>query len=668
MSTNIFEYSSAKLFNRHPVSDAFFLIDNRILAIGIFLLGLLVYGYIYHKEKQRYALPRQYITSVSSDNRKLGWVGSALLALGAFSYSYGLTDEVFVNLAHPLNLLNHDIFSFSPQVKSDGTVEPLFYFLHIIGGSRQGIIVFNFLFSYALLMSTGYLVDRFFIGSPYRVIIRNLYLLFPPIVYAVSGGFGAVLINFLFVLGLLSIKLGNVRLFCVSLFILALSRPEALAYDLVLVVLWFIYRRQFLAPILTTILGVVLFYSFYRYYYGHWIPTPLYFKAYPIDCPPYYFSLWKKGFMAFVSSPYDGGSFIHSFLHKNHLVALYYIFQGIWRLMVPATILIGVVVLVRSAVNFFIRKEAPDLKCIFALALIFLLPILTIYTSPPGTLGGNTRYYLILMSMVYLTLISTLEPGVIFNFSAPIRAKYTQFIFLLLVFFSIFLYFSARIQLLYNRNLDASVGRFFSDLPSEFTLASSELNTFGYYSGRDIVDLWGYTNLNFSKSDLYSLSQAGGRRVNPYYFLQVTPAIAYNMAASSKIDWSTSRRLSEKYGDKASYDYSPANILRKPPKARRDESKGFLFPVDPGWLLDNLAMPIYYGNPNDLYAKYDVVFIHDEKVMFAFLLRKDLTKAFQSWAELKTLKLEEIRETSHIPTMSVDDLGLSKDGQCSYYY
>ena len=58
--------------------------------------------------------------------------------------------------------------------------------------------------------------------------------------------------------------------------------------------------------------------------------------------------------------------------------------------------------------------------------------------------------------------------------------------------------------------------------PKSWSIAITELNTFGFMNDRNIIDLWGYTNLEIAKSKIYSPVR---NKINPNYFLEKKPDI-----------------------------------------------------------------------------------------------------------------------------------------------
>lgn len=661
MDIQVIEYVSTKLFNGNPISDAFWLIDNRKAAVVIFFIGLFATFYRSYLEKCNPASTT--LSNPLIQIRIWDWIGCVMMALGAFSYCYGLTDEVFINLVHPLNLIEHGIFSFDPQKKIDGTVENLFYFFHVLGGSPQGIIRFNFLFSFFLHLFSAIIVGSLFYPSSQWKLVRNLYVLFPPLVFAVSGGFGAVFLNFLFILAVFAITKYKKKLFYFAVSIIALSRPEGIAFSAVLVATWFIYYRQITIPLLMTLLGSFGFFCFNYFYYGHWIPTPLYFKAVPSGCVMHPLDLFIRGFSIFSYSSYDSSIFINSFFSHAKSSFLYTLYETIWKIFIYLALIIALIESLYALIQYFYSDKKPEIRSICGILLIGLMPIFIIYTDPPGSLGGQLRYFIVNISLVFLVLANLL------NLKSNLSARWicqnaAKILLILFYIYTSYLYFGAKIQLIYNRNFDANVGLLFKNLPTHLTFSSSEMDTLGFFSGRSMIDLWGYTNKAISQSGLYT--PHFGKRVNPDYFLKILPVIEYNTSCTSKIDWSKDRLINKQLGDETDYDYSFSGILRYPPKQRRDEHRHFLFPSEPGWLVDNLAMPTYHGDPVKVFALYNILFIHDDNRMFAFLLRKDSSQEFDTWAAKQGLKKVITRITNHLPQYNAQDY-ITTELPCKFF-
>ncbi|MEH2259716.1 hypothetical protein [Nostoc sp.] len=125
--------------NIQIIEDIFNLIPSRNIGIvlWIFLLVLTFFYLAYRLNKEENKI----------DNL-LSLLIPSFIYIGTFINTFGISDEVVVNLEHPYNLYHFGKFSMSPDMMIDGTVEVFYYLLHTpFAKSQSSLILGSFLIS-----------------------------------------------------------------------------------------------------------------------------------------------------------------------------------------------------------------------------------------------------------------------------------------------------------------------------------------------------------------------------------------------------------------------------------------------------------------------------------------------------------------------------------------
>ena len=162
-----------------------------------------------------------------------------VLALLAFNVTrhYAVRDEVAVNLEHTFNLFHFGRFSMSPTAPVDGTVEYVFYLLHLpFAASARLLAVGNWLICTLVAVLTLWLLGRGrLIGDARR---NALFLLFPaafsPLFLPMGTGFGNGLLSAAFVLQLIFVFRGRWAAAIAVAALLPLLRPDGTLWAMVL--------------------------------------------------------------------------------------------------------------------------------------------------------------------------------------------------------------------------------------------------------------------------------------------------------------------------------------------------------------------------------------------------------------------------------------------------
>jgi uncharacterized membrane protein len=125
--------------NLEITEDIFNLVPPRIAGFLVWvLLSVVVLFYsVYKAGKEEKNIKKRFVLLIPS-----------IIYVGTFINTYGIIDEVSINLEHPYNLYHFGKFSMSPAKMVDGTVELLYYLLHTpFAQSQSSLVLGNFLIS-----------------------------------------------------------------------------------------------------------------------------------------------------------------------------------------------------------------------------------------------------------------------------------------------------------------------------------------------------------------------------------------------------------------------------------------------------------------------------------------------------------------------------------------
>ena len=630
---DVLEFKFPKLWDETslPISDSLWLIDRRPAAAGCFVIGILIFmTVIVGKNSGR----------VSGRKIWAGWGAFGVMALGSFTWSYGLTDEVFINLVHPLNLVLHGQFSFSPNAKLDGTVEPLFYAFHALGGTRHGIIAVNFLLSYALYIGCGLLALMIIgrvnpLNDRRKCITLMTFASFPPVVFSASTGFGNVWLTFVFLVGLDGVLASRTWALITACLLLSVSRPEGICFAAILCMLSILRRGPFLIASVASIAGTALYFTFYSFYFGHWIPTPLYFKRLPDACwtaggiLPTALKLFWRGVGLFFLYETDETYFVGHYLRQQHWPAIHRLF---WPSLAGSTLILAGAYVAATAARPQHHLRSTRTLALIGFSLIISLASCVLYTAPPGSQGGTSRYYLTSQVLVFVFASAVCWMRI----DRPHQRWLRTGIRALLALSLLTLPFTLKPRPIFNRNFDAHVGEFLRDLPTDLSVSTSELDTLGYFADRSIYDLWGYVNTEISKSNQFysgSIFSSPGKKINPSAFGLARTSISFGyVSGATYFCADCTDQLGFPRWEGA---FAWRDIFVDRPAIRGDDRSTFIFPTDRTVLVRAFSEPIYRGTSADVYAKYNLVFAHDGERMITFLSRKEDQEQINAWLHAK---------------------------------
>ncbi len=474
----------------------------------------------------------------------------SLLYLGVFIFTYQVIDEVAMNLEHPYNLLHHGRFSMSRDAMVDGTVEAVFYLLHTpFAFTPALLIVGNFLICFVIgwLHLFALWKSKLFSGRshglmPLSLIASSFYL-----VGLVSNGFGNSLLSLVFMLALIAqVKERPIRALGLGA-LLPLIRPEGIVWAglnaLATVLctrepLRLLKRPKFYLAALAPLAAAALYFGLYKIFYGHFLPTPMLFKATAIG--------------KLENLNWQLASFGLDTLWKNYIVL------KVLAVFVPAVVLVPLFFrrlksrgdgfisklfagFYRRAAELFLRGQLHEFKVLavyFALSACLMVGWLLTnftYTNPID------RYYLIFFLCLTLLAVKILSVALsdaavanALDFYAKGLAPHSQKLrYLAWAGIVLFLVFDipqpgdidVRNHWLYNRKNMAMAGMVTEKLlPPDLTLAASEMNTFGLMIDRPVEDFWGYSNRAIATARLCAENEIKAVRG---LFLQTKPDVYF---------------------------------------------------------------------------------------------------------------------------------------------
>ena len=571
-----------------PFPDVFAGFPPRILGLAIWMVFSLL------------ALAYAFAVKDSQPRRLLGipipMLFAAAIFTGLFINTYDLVDEVSINLKHSYNLYHYGKFSMSPQRWIEGTVESVYYLLHVpFAWSQRSLIVANYVISLLVgllhLPLAGYALDP---KASARKSTLQLcgFALSLPLMTTFSSGFGNGLVSLVFLAAIGSALNSRERRSLVISGLLPLLRPDAIALSAINAAVIAVSRRvagkRFLSlrehglPLLVPIVSAGLYYSFYRAAFGNWVPTPIFFKTVHL------------GMIAMT----DKAGVV-----KDVLV---FFSQGARALALICILLFFADFLMRGQVA---RRFAADQR-VFSLGMYALatFPLFLFYSVAFRTLGdysfGTYPRYWIAFDLTLRLLVLALLAKVQLNWGRDETEKMPvvwRQDAALIVFLCLSMAFIAatitRESLLRKPGRSDSVfaGEFSERyLPANFSISTTEMDTFGLMMERPMIDLWGYTTpaIAFSK-----VCNAERVRFNDQYFLQVKPDVYWPY-------WFTNGLIPK--GGTGNFDNAEESLAGFPHTSK----------------LGNQL-----GDMSQVLAEYDVVFVRTQWNDLGYLVRKPSSEA-----------------------------------------
>jgi hypothetical protein len=434
---------------------------------------------------------------------------SSLVYAGAFIACSVFVDEVFINLEHSYNLYHHGRFSYSPAQSVGGTVELLYYaLLAPFARGQAGLIRADFALGGVVgwahvALAWALLPKGRFAGN---LVLMILFSLNYPLITVFGDGFGNCLVSLAIMVaihGRLSGRL-NRYLWCAAL--LPLIRPDALIYSAALFAVDGLQSRE---PrwrhYAAAALAAAVYFSVYQLLFGRLLPIPIEFKSPSLPLLQF-FGVW-------------GGLRIATLLHD-----------------LPSLIGIAIVVFLffrgrNAETRFFVQLS-------IACAGIFVFYKVTTYG-----VNYDGRYYvgfLLVLALAPLVCFGrpqnrdpVLEPIIAGLLDGGLRGRLVLSILAMLLVGQYAATMKQHREMINYRAFMHAIdgygigGQLMERiLPEGWSVATTELNSFGFMHEREIIDLWGYTNASIARSDW--TSKEWGIKVDPDFFLKQRPIVYWH--------------------------------------------------------------------------------------------------------------------------------------------
>lgn len=506
-----------------------------------------------------------------------------LLYLATLVLTLRWIDDVMVNLSHPYNLLHHGRFSASPEALTNGTVELAYYgLLTPLAFTRDSLVVGNF--ATQILLGAGVLALMHGSLQGYSATARLLATAFValavPLQQNFSNGYGGGLV---LLLTALAVRLASERRFVAAELIgalLPLVRVDAL---LVVVALgagiaWS-GRRVPWRLALGAASSLALFSVVMQLTYGFVTPTPV---------------MLREVSLAELVSALDrlpAALVMYPLYRPFSVLVLGLALVALRRGEGPPARLVGpMLVVLLAAVPLFLLGSFfswnPALYRYFAaqdLVAVWLAAHLVARSVERGWSQVDLVWRLRRAIAVFAVSVTSLG-----TVGVAVRGPFATF------------GAETYVNQLPRMTLFAFAGVLLDRvLPADWRIATTEMNTFGFASGRPVLDLWGFSNREIALSE-----ERGqwGLRVHSGLFLRERPEVLWVRT------------------------YDPRTL-----RFNFQENSPELVSRDPRPVIDGLArLPntgpglAQSGDLREVMRSYDVVrLFHEHGPMSLLLVRKD---------------------------------------------
>ncbi len=499
----------------------------------------------------------------------------SLIYAGVFIAAYRFIDEVAVNLEHPYNLFHYGRFSMSSQSMVDGTVELLFYFLHLpFAVNQKTLVLGNFLICFVTGWLHLVLLWRFWfseVNSKNKFLLA-VFALHAPFAGVLASGFGNGLVSLLFLASMSFYMKGKKGASILMSALIALVRPDGIlvsfACALVCLADGFIKKelklRDALAAVFLPLLAMGIYFAVFHQLYGHWVPTPVLFKAVRPGMLPMFYP----------------GNFINAVL-------------GEW--LKPSWFVLYLMLGLAWCFRLDRHPRAGKVLKTVSLYILALTPCFLFYQASDATLeirafGTQPRYWISFSAAVLagtLLVISVWEDEIADRYASPTMSFFMFLAFSILCAGGLSEIRKAQDSGYFFRGYPAVAGSFADRVfPSAFRFSTPEMNTFGLASERPVIDLMGYSNREIASSKVCSNYRI---RSLPEFFLKEKPEVCW-------LFWiSHSPEL---------YNYQTAeNALLEDSLAKNGGNA--------------------LGDLNEVVKQYDLLMVRDSGYQAGFLIRRD---------------------------------------------
>lgn len=422
----------------------------------------------------------------------------ATMIQGAFYiFHLGFIDEVFVNLDHPWNLLQHGTFSFQPGQLIDGTVEFLYYgLLTPWAWSRpmliRALMIQGWIVAWAHLAVVRWMFRR---DEPaVGAITLLLFACHPGFNEVFAGGFGNGLVSLLFLASIACFWRGRVLTAFAIAAGLPLVRIDAIVYVFPLVAFGFLLGQPLKKCLVAGVISfacLVLVLSLHRLSYGYWVPTPILFKSMPISVLVRSLPRLPNALVAIFIQPY------HLIVFSGVLIGFHEIKSNVRATslmkLLPYLICISIFYYIQARINPPDRYYLPlnVVLCVLS-GFGFGRAVLGIQLKSPDEWHpveiNLSKYALLIISIALMQCAVTMrrvsQVGLDAHFNtSPFHGPVIR-----------------------NDSIAQDALALKALIPKEsgWRTASTELDTFGFFLDRPILPLWGYANREIARSKIFA--------------------------------------------------------------------------------------------------------------------------------------------------------------------
>lgn len=448
-----------------------------------------------------------------------------------FVYYYGIPDEVSINLEHTYNLFHFGKFSMQPDRLVGGTVEIIFYLFHLPFAYSQKTLIFG---NFIICFITGWLhivvlwKERIFKDPKIEIVLLSAFALTNSVVFVFGSGFGNSLISLIFLLSMLAYLRGSVKQAFILSAIIPLIRPNDILVSFVIFSMIYLLeysksKKHNLTYIFKGIflpLGVLItYFIIYKLYFGYWIPTPILFKSIK---PSMMFMFYKEGLIEYFKD------WTASPLHSNYLMLLGT--SIIWY--------------------FFGEKKFDQKSQAFLLIFVFLMPVFCLYSVSAKIIDlfySHARYFIslsVVIAIIPLLLIDSFSSSSKSSLLNKTRMAlfYFSFYAVINVFFTPPYFYGDYMWSRFINRADVGAAGLLSNkiIPKKYSIAATELHTFGLCVDQPVEDLYGYSNREIAKSKF--INSRYKIRYLPSLFLKEKPDVFwlyYFTTYSDRCDFNT---------------------------------------------------------------------------------------------------------------------------------
>jgi hypothetical protein len=441
-----------------------------------------------------------------------------LLLLSNYIRNVFVIDEVMIGLENPYNFIHHNKFSYSPKSMIDGSSDLFFLALLIpFAWTKEVLMHANYIFCFVLSGLTFVFIYKIFNNYNRKIFLFILLLLASSqfFIRIWTPGFPSTLIIPFIVYGiyLLLSQKNNQLAFIICFF--PLIRPDAILFSVAFFFTLLIFEKKIrYKNYLGCILCLAAYFLIVKLLYGHYKPTPMEYKSYPLN-----------------------QNFLNTILPLKipHIIST---LKYIAALTIPSILLIS---------TFKLEKIYKMLT--LAIPFSFIVLFYAIFGMNTHWGGRYMGFYQIYLFLLYSLII--LE---IFNNTNKLQfIKKNQTIGInienvlnknLIVIVLIFIYQCTQFAILHSNNIhrnmnfknmdgNAISGQVLSNLiPNDWKISTTEINYIGYFMhDREVIDLVGYTNKTVANSNKYNYI---GVKIDPFYLLKNPTEVYWQRALSEK--------------------------------------------------------------------------------------------------------------------------------------